>query len=248
MNGFWHALAFLTRFPVPRRFSQEGWQQSPPWYPLAGFVLGLFLSLAAVLSDAVAPPLLSAMLTITCWVLVTGGLHLDGLMDTLDGFASHRDKTRTLEIMKDSRVGAMGVLGAILLLGNKLASVVSLQGADKYAALFLAPLVGRGAMLLAIHLFPYVRTEGIAQSLGQTKKVWWPFLLAGLCLVFSMIWLKWAVWLGVIFSFLAGLVLIKAALRKIGGCTGDVYGALSELTETAFLIAVAFVEGRVLNQ
>jgi adenosylcobinamide-GDP ribazoletransferase len=248
MNGFWHALAFLTRFPVPRRLIQTGWQQSPPWYPLTGLILGFFLCVAALFFDALMPPLLSAMLTIACWVLVTGGLHLDGLMDTLDGFASHRERARTLEIMKDSRVGAMGVLAAILLLGHKLAAVISLHGADKYASLVLAPMLARGTALIAIYLFPYARKEGIATSLGRSKKVLWPFILIGLSLAAGMIWLEWAVWLGVIFSFLTGWVVIRLALSKIGGCTGDVYGALIELTETAFLIAAAMVEGRMLVQ
>lgn len=230
LHAFWHAVAFLTRFPVPKRLQADAWSLSPPLYPLAGALLGGALALGAFLLEGHLPPLVLAMLLITCWVYLTGGLHLDGLMDTADGFGSQRPRERILEIMKDSRVGAMGVLAAVLLLGNKLMILAHLQGEELWLGILMAVIWGRSTMLIALYAFPYARAEGLAQTLNR-RPPWirlWPLLLAAP----GLIWLQWTV----IFPLLACLMLISASKRKIGGLTGDVYGALCEVVEVTVLL------------
>lgn len=171
-----------------------------------------------------------AMLLVTVWVCLTGGLHMDGLMDTADGFGSQRSRERVLEIMKDSRVGAMGVLAAVLLLGNKVVLLAHLQGNELWLGILTAVILGRSAMLIALYAFPYARAEGLAQTL-RTRPRWyrlWPLLLAAP----GLILLHWTL----IFPLLAGWMLISASQKKIGGLTGDIYGALCELVEVTVLL------------
>jgi adenosylcobinamide-GDP ribazoletransferase len=242
LHAFWHAVAFLTRLPVPKNLKNEAWAKSPPWYPFVGLLLGgVLAALAWGLGWLEAPSLLTAMLVVTLWVYLTGGLHLDGLMDTADGFGSYRNRERVLEIMKDSRVGAMGVLAAVLLLGNKVAALSALSGDVQIVGLLLAPLLGRTTMLTTLYWSRYAREDGLAKSLKSVgvvgKTV--PFLFAALLLVVSTWWLQGAVVLVVVLPLLVAFLLIRTSYKMIGGCTGDVFGALCELTEAAVLIALA---------
>lgn len=241
MSGFWQAVAFLTRFPVPRRMAGESWRKSPPWYPVVGIAVGGLLVLFALTLDRLTVPPVSAVLTLTCWVWITGGLHLDGLMDTVDGFGSREEKARILTIMQDSRVGAMGVLAAILVLGNKLAALAVLHGPEKYAVLGLAPVLGRTAMLAAIYWMPLAKTEGLASTLSQSQRRLSPFLIALAVVIALVPLLQWRIWVMLGLALLVAWWLLGAALRKIGGCTGDTYGALCEWVETAVLIAAALL-------
>lgn len=241
VDAFWHALSFLTRLPVPRNIEREAWAHSPAWYPAVGLVVGGLLAVLAQGLGLLAPPVLSAMLVVTVWVYGTGGLHLDGLMDTADGFGSQRDRERILEIMKDSRVGGMGVLAAVLVLGNKVAALSTLHGTTLVWGLLLAPVLGRAAMLIALWFYPYARETGLAQSLqavGRVGRVV-PFLLVGVVVLVSVWWLRGEAVFVLFLPVLVAWRLLVTANRKIGGCTGDVYGALCELTEAAVLLALA---------
>ncbi|KEO81796.1 adenosylcobinamide-GDP ribazoletransferase [Tumebacillus flagellatus] len=237
MSSFFHALGFLTRLPVPRNLNPDAWSKSPPWYPVVGVLLGALLALVGYALEFLTPPAVTAILLLTLWVFLTGGLHLDGLMDTADGFGSYRSKERILEIMKDSRVGGMGVLAAILLLGTKAAALFSLQGSSQIIALAAAPVLGRMAMTAALYGFPYAREEGLAQSLRKDARVegWVVFFFFLLvCLFVGRV-------LGIftlVLSAVACTLLIRSSLRKIGGLTGDVYGALCEVTEAVVLLSV----------
>ncbi|MDU5948969.1 MAG: adenosylcobinamide-GDP ribazoletransferase, partial [Paenibacillus macerans] len=138
------AFQFLTRFPVRAEldFTPELLRRSVRYYPLVGAAVGLSVWAAAVLSAWLLPPLPAAVLALIVWVWVTGGLHLDGWMDTADGLLSYRPREKMLEIMKDSRVGAMGVLACVLLLMLKASLLASLlQGGvwQTGAALLTAP-------------------------------------------------------------------------------------------------------------
>jgi len=241
-HAFWNAVGFLTRFPVPRQTRMEAWSSSPTWYPLVGLLLGGVLALVAMGLQQVAPPLVTAMLLVTLWVYLTGGLHLDGLMDTGDGFGSQRPRERVLEIMKDSRVGAMGVLTAGLVLGNKLIALSSLTSEHLLWALLLAPLLARSGMVLAMNHLPYARAQGLGEQLrgvGTGPALGAIVLAGGLGLfILQLAWVPALLGAG-----LTAVVLIRTSLRKLGGLTGDVYGALCELIETAVLLGLVIGQG-----
>lgn len=248
IHSFFHAMGFLTRLPVPKRLEASAWATSPPWYPVVGLLIGGILTLGNLLLQEVAPAAVASMILLTLWVFLTGGLHLDGLMDTADGFGSYRSRERILEIMKDSRVGGMGVLASILLLGNKFAALSVLQGQGLLCALLLAPVLGRGAMMAALYYVPYAREEGLAQSLRSAGRVgrFVSFLFSIACLI-GVAWFVGGkvVLLTCVCAGLAFALLVRSSLRKIGGATGDVYGALCEVTEAVVLIA--FVIGERLS-
>ena len=184
-------------------------------------------------------PTATAFLTLLGWVVLTGGLHLDGFGDAADGLLAAVEPARRLEIMKDSRAGSWAVVGLVLLLLGKF---VLLAEAPPLA-LIVPPVVARWGLVLAAGRFPYARKEGLGgyfqQGLGRTQNL---LATATMLLVTGSV----AVWVTpvVIALPLAALVVTFAvgrwaAGRLGGGLTGDVYGALCELMELVCLILLA---------
>lgn len=237
------AVQFLTRLPVRLHNPPEPWEtgRSILYYPLVGLFLGLLLAALAWLLAAL-PPLLASALLLVAWVMLTGGLHLDGLADSADAWAGgHGDRDRTLAIMKDPRSGPMGVTAVVLVLLVKFAALVTLCEAGGYLALVLAPLLARTALPLLFLTTPYVRPGGLGASLAAQLP---RRMSAGIVAVsYAAVPLAagmngwWAVT-----AAIATFVYLRAAMRRhIGGTTGDTAGALVELTEVAVLVCVAAV-------
>lgn len=245
MNALWHAVAFLTRFPVPARLKQQGWEKSPMWYPFVGLGLGVFLIGIDGLVARWFPQPLRALIDTAVWIFMTGGLHLDGLMDTADGFGAYRDREQTLSIMKDSRIGAMGMIAGVFLILFKAGAVWTLAKAPfpQFAsALLLACALGRMGAVWGIFIFPYIRPDGIGS--GMKEHLTWTRLLFAFAGAFvPAVFLLG--WMGVVFQ--AGALLVTglvgyAAKRRIGGCTGDIYGAMIELVEVFTLLIMSLKE------
>lgn len=254
------AFQFLTRFPVKAQLSytDDLFRRSAVYYPLAGLAVGLLTAAAAWLLSLVLPPAPASVLVLALWVAASGALHLDGLMDTADGLLSHRSRERMLEIMKDSRVGAMGVVAGVLLMLMKFALLLALLPIPHagYCAAFVAAAAiwSRTFAVWAIAGWPYAR-EG--QGLGRlfaavTRKEAYKAAAAAL----AVTWLLFVVlrfsWLEAI-GYAAGLAVLTGALgyalaramaRKLGGLTGDTYGALIELLECAVLLAAVAAASR----
>ncbi|MBO8163644.1 MAG: adenosylcobinamide-GDP ribazoletransferase [Brevibacillus sp.] len=239
MNAFFQAVSFLTRFPVPRhRFSAADWQRSVAYYPLVGAIIGLALWGFATLMPFLFSPLLTAVLTLVFWIFITGGLHLDGWMDLADGLGSSRPRDQILRIMKDSRVGAMGVLAAIGLLLIKGAAIHDLLALHLEASLLLVPAIARTNLLLAIRCWPYLREDGIGS--GMRAGLNGGKLFAGYLLLVLLGWLGGGYKL-LIVTLLALLYVVGFSMyvcRRLGGYTGDAYGALIESTETVSLLLI----------
>ncbi|NOU75162.1 adenosylcobinamide-GDP ribazoletransferase [Paenibacillus sp. LMG 31458] len=258
------AFQFLTRLPIPVQidYTDRVFQRSVIFYPLAGFVIGLLLLLADEGLSLVLPAMPAAVLLLGFWVVLTGGLHLDGLMDTADGILSHRPREQMLEIMKDSRVGAMGVIVCVLHLLLKFSLLYTLLGTGGmggvYFLLAIVPIWSRWFMVAAIQGWPYARqSSGLGSFFrGVTK---WHVTMSGLVALFATTLLVavFSTWLAdpsvisfsliydltIIFSFAIGTSLIGWLLatyisRKLGGLTGDTYGALNELLETLLLLGI----------
>lgn len=258
------AFQFLTRLPIPVQidYTDRVFQRSVIFYPLAGFVIGLLLLLAGEGLSLVLPAMPAAVLLLGFWVVLTGGLHLDGLMDTADGILSHRPREQMLEIMKDSRVGAMGVIVCILHLLLKFSLLYTLLGTGGtggvWVLLAIVPIWSRWFMAAAIQGWPYARRDSGLGSFfrGVTK---WHVTMSGLVALFTttLFVTMFSTWLvdssvisfsliyglPIIFSFAIGTILIGWLLatyisRKLGGLTGDTYGALNELLETLLLLGI----------
>ncbi|WNB76330.1 adenosylcobinamide-GDP ribazoletransferase [Methylomonas koyamae] len=239
MQAFWLALQFLTRIPVPDTGQVEPRRlgQSALYYPAVGLLVGLLLALLAA-ALAGGPHLVGAALVLAAWVLVTGGLHLDGLADCADAWVGgYGDRERSLRIMKDPSSGPIAVCVLLLLLLLKFAAIEAMLAEQRYAPLLVAPVLGRAAILLLMCSTAYVNPHGLAAKLLEqfpADAARWPISASAV--------LGWAV-LGWPPLLAAGLVLVwlrRSAIARLGGCTGDVYGAAVELVETAVITAAAF--------
>ena len=232
------ALQFLTILPVKRNFTSEQIGRSTVWFPVVGFIIGAILFGLHYILELILPAALVNALLIAVLVILSGGLHLDGLSDTIDGLAGHRTPERRLEIMRDSHIGAIGAVGLFLFLIIEYVSLNSIP--DKYLpfTLLLAPAVSRWTMVYAIFVFPYARPEGLGkafkQAVGRSE-----FLIATfLTLLLAVILFPTA---GPVIAAGTWIIISLAALyikRQIGGLTGDTYGAINEIALITVLLAI----------
>ncbi|RKO66470.1 adenosylcobinamide-GDP ribazoletransferase [Desulfofundulus salinus] len=233
------ALQFLTRFYVYRgEFDERAYGRAPVFFPLVGLFLGAaWMALYFGLSS-IFPPAVTAALLVLGMVVFSGGLHLDGFMDTMDGIFSGRSREKMLEIMRDSRVGAFGVLGLACLLLLKFALLFSLPREVLPRLLLIVPAISRWGMVYAIARFPYARPQGL--GLLQVRHT------RGRELALASLFALGAAVLGgpvgLVLLFLS-LVLVHQFGRyltgRLGGLTGDTYGAINEILEV-FLLLVAY--------
>ena len=233
------ALTFLTKLPWPWRgpADEAALARSMFWFPWVGAVLGLIFWTAWAGLHRVLPAPAAAALLLTLTVWVTGGLHLDGLADTADGLGGGRTRQESLTIMKDSRVGAFGVISLILGLVLKFSLFLSLATQTRgTGALLLFPIISRWAMVLLAYLSPYARAEGglgQAMTLGVSPRV-----LTGASLSAGALALLVLGAPGLVFFIAAGVLVWLGNLyfqRRLGGITGDILGATNEVMEVLVL-------------
>ncbi len=233
MKPLFAALGFLSIAPVPARWcgGKEPLARSLPWFPVVGLLIGIA---AASLSHAMAfflPPLPAAALLVIALMACSGGLHVDGLADTADGFFSSRSRERILEIMRDSRTGAMGAAAVASILVLKTAAVAAVPPDGLTRAVFLMPLAGRCALVWVMAGLPYARNGGGLPSVFAAARRWHALWAAGL--LFTAGWFA-AGWQGVAAAGFSALVVGLLSLwswSKIGGFTGDTLGATCEIVE-----------------
>ncbi|MFQ5970876.1 MAG: adenosylcobinamide-GDP ribazoletransferase [Alphaproteobacteria bacterium] len=244
------AVVFLTRLPIAgayetRRISAAAWA-----FPLVGAAIG-FASGAvyAVAAGVGVPPLAAALLALAANAYITGALHEDGLADTADALGAAGSHAQRLEIMRDSRLGAFGVLALIFVIGLKLAAISALGGetagsAAVLAALTAAAAASRGGLPVVMRLAPLARTDGLAVDAGRPG---WPGmgLAVSLGAVVAGGVLAGYGWIAVVLSLsvaaLAAVGVVALAVRRLGGYTGDVLGATQQGAETAMLLALSAI-------
>jgi adenosylcobinamide-GDP ribazoletransferase len=248
MKKFLCALTFLTRLPAPNKndFGMDAFRDSIYFYPLVGLIVGAILVGCWFGLRLLFQPLLTGALVLLVHLLLTGGLHLDGLMDTLDGLGGGTNPEKRLAIMKDSHVGAFGVQGAVMLLIVKFALYAQLKIA-LWPYLLAAPVLGRQVLIWAQVFYPYARKQGLGsffQIYGDYRKL---VVTTGITLIISISLLQMAGLEVLILAFLFSLAIAAVLNRLLGGLTGDTYGALCELTEVfVVLLGVLLVAHPVL--
>lgn len=238
------ALQLLTRLPVsaasqPPRPEELG--LSVLCFPLVGLLIGALLAGLHTALWVIDPGVLAA-LVLSVWVLLTGGLHLDGLADTADAWIGGQgDRDRTLTIMKDPRSGPLAIIAIVLVLLNKFAALQMLLAGDARVILLLTPVLGRTFIVLLLATTPYVRTDG----LGTPYARYLPRLSCGLLsLLVAAATVALLEWHGAV--MLAALAALFIVLRhwlmsRLGGLTGDTLGAACELAETTALLVPALL-------
>ena len=234
MTRFWQSIIFLTIFPTPSvKWESGDLGRAGGYFPLVGLLIGLILLAAWWGLGLVLPEMVTAVLVVALWAVLTGGLHLDGLADCGDGLLAAVSPERRLEILKDSRIGAFGAIALVLHLLLKVVVVASLAHP---VGLLLAPTVGRW-LILPTAKRPLARPSGMGSEFAQTLSAQ-SILLGGIVPIVLAAVIGWA---GVIAfctaTLLAGL-LWRFCDNRLGGITGDVFGLVIESTETVTLLVL----------
>jgi adenosylcobinamide-GDP ribazoletransferase len=245
LSSFWLALQLLTRIPVPAQPypTPQDWGRSILAYPLVGLLIGVLLVLMHwLLSDT--DPGVQAALLLLVWTLITGGVHIMGLANSADAWAGgHGDRQRTLEIFKDPRSGPAAMMVVMLTLIMKFAALSVLVAESALEIILLAPVLGRSAIAALLLNTPYAKTDEVgAERAANVPKqaVGWTLLAVAAGTLFLV------GWGGLILLFLllvAGYVLRRMMIHRIGGLTSDIAGAICELTEAGVLMIVVLVWG-----
>lgn len=235
------AVQFLTILPVrlPRSIPDGAFPGAVALFPLVGLAIGGLVASVDALLGLVLPTSVTAAVDLAFLAVLSGGLHLDGLADAADGLLGNLRPERRLEVMREGGIGAFGAAALVLVLLVEYGGLLSLGPGSRFAALVAAVALSRWAMSLLLWAFPYARAEGTGSAFRSGLR---PahLLVATLCAGLIV---------GALFSFGGALLLVLGggtallvgwyALRRVGGCTGDVYGAGGELAFAATVVAIA---------
>lgn len=240
------SVSFLTVVPVPRtEVTPTVMARAIALFPLVGATLGALLGGIGFLLDRALPASPIAALLLVAGAAATGALHLDGLMDTADGAFGGHTRERRLAIMRDSRVGAFGVTAALLTGLGQYACLTQLTGVGRLIALVVAYTASRWAMVLALGLFPPARPDGLGVAFCAVAGRR-PLLVATIFAVAVGLGTGLVGILGLVAAGTVALAGGSLLTRRIGGLTGDTYGSLAVVSETAALyLAVALQAYRV---
>jgi len=236
------AFQFLTISPtiIKRMFTSQEMGRAVGWFPLVGVVLGFLLYSVNYTARLILPVSVSAAITLFAWIIFTRAFHLDGFMDTCDGLFGGWTPERRLEIMKDSRMGAFGVVGGFLVL---LTEYTALQSSvNLFPALMLSTTLGRWASPLVIYAFPYAREDGLGIEMKRNVSIR-EVILATLIAAIT----AWFVtgWTGLVIMFgaaVVGFLVAFYAMRLLSGLTGDIYGTVTTLVEMLVLVAFTIID------
>ena len=249
--SFLAALRFLTVIPLPwwRQANAGETGGAASYFPLVGLIIGLVLAGLSWLLAHILPPGVVAVLLLVAMVIISGGMHLDGLIDTCDGIGGRRSPADRLQVMRDSRTGSFGVIGVCLLLLAKYVLLINIPPTLLAPSLMLMPVLGRWAMVYAIFGYPYARPSGLGtvfkQGTGRRR-----FAVATIICLPLATGLTW--WMDIPYFYLVGgglmlviwlaVVLAAAYFRhKFSGLTGDTYGAINEIAEVGLLVLVVLL-------
>lgn len=237
MNSFLLALQFLTIIPVTRSFiaSDKQLGVSAVFYPIVGLLIGALLVLLAYFIGNMPLPIQAALI-LTLWVLLTGGLHLDGLADCADAWVGGLgSQQRSLEIMKDPAAGPIAVVILVLVLLLKWTMISYVLEKQAFEVLLITPMLGRLALLIMMLFTTYVRVDGLGAKIVANLPNDSAKAVSLLSLLIS------AYYLGVLaiaFMLIMLFIIKYHAKKRLGGVTGDVYGAAVELVEVSILLGV----------
>jgi adenosylcobinamide-GDP ribazoletransferase len=258
-------LQFMTTLPVKANINagREDFGKGLAFAPLVGLVIGVLLAGFNYLFALLFPPLVTAVLTVLAYILLTGGLHMDGLGDTADGVFSNRPAEKVLEIMKDSRVGTNAVIALLLVILADISLISSFENSHIAPVLLLMPAAGRIGSLVGAGVSRYAGTSDgpgrwSVEHCGRKET------FIGLALYIAMIvavagiftWLQaisparftglpqiaaglppvYALFpAAVVIPPLSSFILARLFGKKLGGVTGDILGAICEINQVIFL-------------
>ena len=239
-EAFFGAVRFFTRLPVPAwvGHSQEALDRAARYFPLVGILVGALGGLTFLLAALVLPVSIALLFSMAATLLVTGAFHEDGLADAVDGFGGGWTRERTLEIMKDSRIGSYGAIALVLLLLAKFMALVELDMLLIAPALIAGHALSRLCATSVMHFLDYARDEGKAKPLA-TRISLGELAVAGFFGLIALVLLPpLSVITGVLLAAAATAYLTRKFHRRLGGYTGDCLGATQQLAEVAFYLGL----------
>lgn len=234
-------LQFLTTIPlrVNLDVTHEDFGKGLVFAPVVGLIIGGVLAGSWLILNMVFTPFVTAILIVIIYILLTGGLHLDGLGDTFDGLFSNKPRERMLEIMRDSRVGTNAVLAVVAVLLLDTALVASYDKSIIFKVLLLMPVAGRIGSLVGSGVSVYARSgEGLGKSFIDYCGI--REILTGLVGYLIIFYLAAGVQGAVIALIppVTAFITVRLFSKKINGATGDILGAVCEINQTVYLLAV----------
>jgi len=231
------ALQFLTIIPLGKSaiYDPKG---MIPFFPVAGIIIGGLLSIFDYIALNFWPTPITAVLDVVLLVVITAAFHLDGLGDSADGLLGHRSREKALMIMKDSRIGVMGLVAIVCTLAVKWGGIMHIS-THRTLLLVLIPAFARSGMIFGIRFLKYGRPEGgtgydvFGEPLKLSAFKWM------LIPVTLSIFLGWkGIWLNLIFAVLT-ITIIFYYKKHMGCITGDMLGAMTEVTESLLFLLVS---------
>ncbi len=242
MKSFILMIQFLTQIPIliDLKADEEDFRKGIFFFALVGVIIGGILYISFDVLIDYFNEFTVAVILVVLEILLTGGLHLDGLADTADGLFSNRSKERILEIMKDSRVGSNGVLALLIFILLK--TVLILEVIDFYSPeiLFLMPIVSRGAVTRLFYKVKYARKEGMGNLFIEKATAFQVQINLYILIIVSAL-IHYEYILLIIPVYLFNELCKIGIMKKIDGITGDVIGFLIELDELVYLMAIVLL-------
>lgn len=244
LNDFLLTVQFFTRIPINKNLQcqKENFKTAGFFLPIVALMLGAMEFLIYIILKDFLPLNVIIVILLAFTAIITGGLHIDGLADTCDGFFSLRDKERIIEIMKDSRIGSYGTIALMLDFLLKYELLYSLVGKGVYSAIFLAPVIGRISILFLCLSKRTAKKNGSGNIfIGNMSKII-VFSITLLTILLSTYFLDLKAFLISFFVVIIETYLLYLlCLNKIDGLTGDTLGACNELGEITFLLVLLAV-------
>lgn len=236
MRNLRAAFGLLTTLPLgmPKDWQPGDSGRAGIWYPLVGFVIGGLVWLVWRILNFYLPSPIVGLLTLVVWIILTGGLHLDGLADCCDGIFASATPDRRLEIMKDPHLGTFGGVGLLLVLMLK-ATALSLLAVSSALGIILATTISRW-LILPAGLLPLARSGGMANDFSFGFKRDAIFITVIFPLGLALLLGKPGIF-ALLAAFLTAATVLGLAYASIKGVTGDVFGMLVEVTETIVLLS-----------
>jgi len=235
----WH---FLTIIPLSKvsqgNPSPRELASSMQWYPVIGVLLGGILVGGDLVVEMVFPPEIVALLILCLLVLLTGGLHQDGLADTIDGLSKTGSVQERLAVMKDGSIGALGATGLFFALGLRFAGILHLSSPERLFLLLCMPVVGRWAMVISAFGASHARGDGGIAS-DFFNEIQWSDVLWATAWVTIILFSTLGVFVGgmvLVFGIMVARLMVFAFSRIFGGLSGDMLGTINEVTEILYLL------------
>jgi adenosylcobinamide-GDP ribazoletransferase len=244
------AMMLLTRIPVPWRkisnkppnLSRSAWA-----YPLVGLIISLIGAFVyAVAANLNLSPMLAALLAVLAMVLTTGAFHEDGLADMADGIGGGMTKDKKLEIMRDSRVGTYGAVALILSIMIRVETLDIFSYMAAILAIVAAGPLSRAMIVLALYLLPPAREKGLGTVAGEPPQAAMIAALVFGIIPLALLWSPLSILLATIASILALILVSRIAMKSIDGYTGDILGAIQQVSEAAIMIALLIAYKNIL--